>query len=170
MHLRKNTHHKKKFSLFELFSISLLCVKWQTYFVRGKLVPKRSFNLNQFESLNIYQFGNDLISKFNDQIVWVSTRMRWMTHCIGKLETDFESNWNVFMLCNIYPFIQQLSNSRVVTCTNAPLLVTQWGEILSEEALLFLCNCVFTKYSWLKNKCELLTCFKKKYIQWGCFI
>ena len=88
-----------------------------------------------------------VISKFNNQIVWFSTRMRWMTHCIGKLETDFESVWNVFMLCNIYPFIQQLSNSRVVTCTNAPLLVTQWGEILSEEALLLLGNCVFTKYT-----------------------
>ena len=49
------------------------------------------------------------------------------------------------MLCNIYPFIQQLSNSRVVTCTNAPLLVTQWGEILSEEALF-----IFMKLCFLK--------------------
>ena len=66
---------------------------------------------------------------------------------------DTLENWkltlNRFGMCSccatFYPFIQQLSNSRVVTCTNAPLLVAQWGEILSEGLFFIFMQLCFHK-------------------------
>ena len=130
---------KKNLSL----GVRSLCTEWsiwsgfQIYQCSGYWLPCKC--CLQIELLVLACSISDLISQFD---------ARWDEWHIGKLETDFESVWNVFMLCNIYPFIQQLSNSRVVTCTNAPLLVAQWGEILSEESLFIFMQLFFTKYSW----------------------
>ena len=87
---------------------------------------------------------------FSSTLLKVVVAILWYVICnIGfPCCPCMKSSFALFLVCNIISLLTAISP-----------FVPQWGEMISEWAFLFLCNCVFTRYFFftiLKSQANVL--------------